>query len=60
MAEINLRTVLHKECGYTVYANTRGKGAEFREDDIILECLSKEELENLTIKEIIQGLEMRW
>lgn len=58
MARINVKAVYDEKCGYTVYANTRGEGAEFQTDDIILECLSQGELEELTIKEIIQCMEM--
>lgn len=58
MAELNIKTEYDERCGYTVYANNRGKGAEFQTEDIILECLSQEELEELTIKEIIQCMEM--
>lgn len=58
MTGINVKAVYDERCGYTVYANNRGEGAEFQSEDTILECLSQEELEGLTIKEIIQCMEM--
>lgn len=44
MRKINIQIVNHEECGYSVAVN----------GEVLLECLAEDEIEAITIKELVE------
>ena len=44
MRKINIQIVNHEECGYSAVVN----------DEVLLECLAEDEIEAITIKELVE------
>ena len=50
MKDFSIRAVEFPECGYTVYVN----------GEVVLECLAKDELDELTVSEVIDLYEREY